>query len=153
MSNTVTFAGNGGKIVIEVIGYEIPAPSGADLKDGAWDANWLSARLKAEAGSFCGTFWLSLQTPELTGLCAELERATDSMSGQATFTNLENDLKLTISFGQRGAAEIAGVLTPGGSSPGTLHFQFQSDQSYLVRSVEDLKCLTRQFPFRGDPRT
>jgi hypothetical protein len=150
MSNTVTFAGNGGKLVIEVFGYE-QQPAAPDPGGGTWDANWLDANLFAEAGPFRGTFRLSLTTAELIGLCKDLEKSTDSLSGRVAFESLESDLELTISFGERGAVEIAGILRPGGWSPGVLHFQFQSDQSYLAKSVQDLKRLTQQFPFRDFP--
>jgi hypothetical protein len=142
MSNTVAFAGDGGKIVIEILGYERPAASDVD------DANWLDAKLSAEAGSFRGSFKLSLTTAELIGLWKDLEKAAVSLSGRVAFESLDSDLELTISFGDRGAVEIAGVLQPGGWSPGALHFQFQSDQSYLSKSVEELKSLSKQFPFR-----
>lgn len=142
MSNTVVFAGAGGKIEIEVFGYERSAVSDLD------DANWLDARLLAEAGSFHGTFSLSLTTAELFSLCRDLEKAIDSLSGRVSLKSLESDLELTITFGARGAAEIAGVLRPGGWSPGVLHFQLQSDQSYLASSVQQLRSLTQQFPFR-----
>ncbi|MGB9029996.1 MAG: hypothetical protein WCC27_07745 [Acidobacteriaceae bacterium] len=149
MSNTVVFAGDGGKISIEVFGYERPAAPhpGGDT----WDANWLDAKLLAEAGPFRGTFRLALTTPELAGLYRDLEKATGSLSGRVSFKSLEEDLELTISYSERGAAEIAGVLRPGGLSPGVLHFQFQSDQSYLSSSVQELRILIQRFPFRNVP--
>jgi hypothetical protein len=144
MSNTVEFAGDGGKIVIEIFGYERPVAPDVDMDD----ANWLDGKLIAEAGAFRGSFRISLMTTELIGFHKELGKTVEMLSGKVEFNSLESDLDLAISFGQHGSAEIRGVLRPGGWSPGVLHFQFQSDQSYLSKSVRDLESLTRQFPFR-----
>lgn len=142
MNRTVTIAGHGGKIVIEVFGYENAGASNYD------DANWLTAKLSVEIGAFAGSFRVGLRTPELEALYREMDAAVSSLSGGFSFESTEGDLKLDGRFGRGGSVELAGVVRPAFELGAALHYCFESDQSYLSRAVEDLKLLIREFPVK-----
>jgi hypothetical protein len=145
MAKTMEIGGHGGHIKIDVRGYERPETSDED------DANWLVARCNVTVGEFSCILKLSLVTRDFAEFLAQLEKAVDSLNGAATFTTLEEGLHLEIKFNHAGHADLFGrarsqtSLVPDQS---VLSFSFETDQSFLARTVRELKGIVKQFPIR-----
>jgi hypothetical protein len=145
MAKTMEIRGHGGRIKIDVQGYERP-----DTSDGD-DANWLAAQCNVVAGEFSCTLNLSLVTRDFAGFLMQLEKAVDSLNGTAAFTTLEEGLQIEVKFNHAGHADLFGrarsqtSLVPEQS---VLSFSFETDQSFLAQTVRDLHGIVTQFPIR-----
>ena len=147
MSDAVSIVGQGGKIVIEVFGYENPSASNVD------DANWLSSRLSVEVGPFVGSFKAALTTYDLLVLCERLGAALHSLSGHVSFQSTEDNLTLEAEFARNGTAELKGVVQPSRSYNAALHYRFESEPGHLSQTLQELKLLTEKFPARQESST
>ncbi len=80
-----------------------------------------------------------------------LEKVVDSLNGTAAFTTLEEGLHIEIKFNHAGHADLFGrarsqtAMVPEQS---VLSFSFETDQSFLARTVRELKGIVTQFPIR-----
>ncbi len=139
----ISITGEGGRITIEVLAYENPSAANQD------DANWLATKLAVEAGPFSGSFKVAFTTHDFISLHDQLKKAAESLSGTVSFQNLEDDLSLNIEFDKRGRATVSGVAHPHGSQRVALHFRFETDQSVLNRTAQELGAVLRQFPVKA----
>ncbi|HTS75310.1 MAG TPA: hypothetical protein VMG40_03850 [Bryobacteraceae bacterium] len=140
--NSIVLSGEGGRVVIEVDSYE---RSGAP---DFHDANWLTASVSVTAGSFAGSFSISIGTYELVELYRRLSAGLENLSGTVSFENLETDLMLNIEFLDRGKVRISGEAHPRANPSGRMAFSFDSDQSYLGHTLEQMRSILRQFPVK-----
>jgi hypothetical protein len=143
MENHISVGGEQGRIAIEVLAYENPSAANQD------DANWLATKLSVEAGPFSGSFKVAFTTHDLISLHDQIKKALESLSGTVSFQNLEDDLSLNIEFDKRGRASVSGVAHPHGSQRAALHFQFDTDQSVLSRTAQELGAVLRKFPVKA----
>src|ERR1700753_2654430 len=117
MSHTASIIGQGGKISIEVLGYEnLHAPNPDD-------ANWLTTKLSVEVGPFVGSFRAALTIYDLMVLYERLEGALSSLSGQFSFQSTEDNLTLEAKFARDGNVELEGVVQPSSSYKAALHYR------------------------------
>jgi len=147
MSDTVSIVGQGGKIVIEVFGYENPSALNVD------DANWLSSRISVDVEPFVGSFKAALTTYDLSVLYERLETVLHDLSGQFSFQSTEDNLTLEAEFARNGTVELKGVVQASGSYKATLHYRFESEPGRLYRAVQELKLLTEKFPAKQESST
>jgi hypothetical protein len=142
MGDRVTIAGGPGKIVIEVFAYERRAAKNED------DANWLVTRVTVAVPPFSGSWDAAITTHELAIFQGELKIALASLSGTAKFRGMEGDLSLIIEFNKRGGAEVTGVSKPNGFLGTELHFDFETDQTFLKKTLQELEKVLQQFPVK-----
>ena len=99
---------------------------------------------------------LESKVPDKTHDCArftdELEEAVQMLKGTATFSTVEAGLAIEIKFTTAGHAEVFGSarsqtsLVPDVS---VLSFSFETDQSFLVHTVREVKAIVSRFPVRN----
>jgi hypothetical protein len=145
MAKTMEIRGHGGRIKIDVQGYERP-----DTSDGD-DANWLITQCNVAVAEFSGILKLSLVTLDFAEFLTQLEKAVDSLNGTATFTTLEEGLHIEIKFNHAGHADVFGRARSQTSmlpEPSVLSFSFETDQSFLAQTVRELTGIMAQFPIR-----
>jgi hypothetical protein len=145
MSETIAslvFSGDGGRLQFEVFGYERPTAS--DM----YDANWLKTTVSVAAGPFSGSFRSNLTTWDFAKLHEQLAEVVKRLSGRVDFESSESDVVLSVEFSPRGTATIAGLLRPNGSERMTLSFNFETDQSALSETVQQLDELVVRLPVR-----
>lgn len=142
MNYSVSFAGEGAKIVMEVFDYENPLAQHPD------DASWLKTALTFEVGSFSGAFKTAFTTHDLVALHDRTEQVLKSLSGRASFQNTEGDLTLNVEFSKSGKVQIDGVAEPHGLVKAALHFSFASDPSAVAETVRELKHVIERFPVK-----
>jgi hypothetical protein len=146
MSVTVTVQGHdGSRLNVDVIRYERP-----EATDEA-DANWLVARIEVTNGTFSGTVEDSLTTQDFQEFRGQLVKALDVGDGVAEFRTLEEILEVKVTINRLGQANVSGRLRSLDRPSTELSFAFESDQSFLKRTVLDLDAVTNTFPVRPGP--
>jgi hypothetical protein len=140
---SVVFSGTEGRLSFEIFGYERPNAS------DEYDANWLNTRVLIDVGAFSGSFRASLTTYDFERLYAQLGEAVDRLSGRAEFQSAEGDVSFSVEFFARGHATVSGALKPESSEKDALTFSFETDQSSLSETVQQLGAAMRRLPVRG----
>lgn len=143
MSEEIRVAGHRAIIAIEVLSYERPEVMDPD------DANWLKCGVSVKAGPFTGAFPCTLTTRDLATLTERLKTALGVPSGKVAFRTTESDISLEILFDNRGTAVVLGSVEPQVSPEASLHFRFETDQSYLTQTLRQLESVLRRFPVKA----
>jgi len=146
MPKTVVIRGDGGNVRIHVLNYERP-----NSTEGS-DANWIVCRCSVAVWEFSCEVSLSLMTDDFVRFLADLDEALRSLKGTAVFATLESGLKLEIKFKAAGHADVFGTVRSQLSvvpSRTKLHFSFETDQSFLSHTVEELRTVIQEFPVRN----
>ncbi|HST09383.1 MAG TPA: hypothetical protein VLL05_03335 [Terriglobales bacterium] len=146
MPKTVVLRGDGGKVQIEVHSYERP-----ESTDGS-DSNWLVCKCGVTVREFSCDVNLSLVTEGFICFHRELAESVRSLKGTAVFATAEDGLKLEITFNSAGHADVFGIIQSQLSALPTrtkLDFSFETDQSFLSSTVDELRAVIQQFPVRG----
>ena len=143
MSVNVEVAGEAAHVRIEVIGYENPAAENLS------DANWLTCRVEVRVRGFEGRVDASFTTQEFAAFSRSLRSAVSDLKGEATFETDEDALRLDVKFNTTGKAAVTGTLHEPDRPRTTLTFSFESDQTFMRRTVDALNEVTRQFPVRA----
>jgi hypothetical protein len=81
-----------------------------------YDDNWVRAEVFVSVGAFKGKYTAAFLTSDFVGFREELQVLHQSLSGQATFSTLEEQLSLKLSGNGRGGISLAGVAV---DAPGT----------------------------------
>jgi hypothetical protein len=115
-----------------------------------WDSNWLNCSVEVRAGEFSGRVSCYLRAEEFLRFRDQLRHLYDSLEGQASFTTLEDQLKLTLVGDGSGRMDLEGLLRDQAGLGNTLDFHFALDQTYLPAVLTQLDDLLRSFPVRGN---
>ncbi|ULU26768.1 WapI family immunity protein [Dyella terrae] len=142
--DSVLFVGDGGEqLRMDVLGYE-REPAGEYFDD-----NWLSVAVELKAGGFTGFFSASFLTSEIEAFHGEAAKLYDSLTGQAKFRTLEEQLSLDLVGDGRGHIRLTGRAADQPGIGNTLAFSFAFDQTQLQSSVQGLAQLLKIFPVRN----
>jgi hypothetical protein len=142
MSLQVSINGHGASISIEVSGYE--RLSAQDVSD----ANWLKCRVAVNLGCFTGDYPTAFETSDFVRFRDGLKTVLSATSGSASFLTCEEALSCTIEMKKNGTARIKGVAQAHGHTTSVLSFSFESDQSFLAKTLRELESVAEQFPVR-----
>jgi len=137
---TVSIAGDGGSISIEVLGYE-----NASASDDS-DANWLISRIAVVAGPFSGQLSVALTTQDFAHFRRDLVEALRTLTGKAVFQTDEDSLRFQVEMGSRGTAKVSGIAQVIAGYRASLTFAFETDQSYLTQARSALDAVVENFP-------
>ena len=141
---TVSIGGASREYVrIEVHGYERP-PVGE-----FHDVNWLTVRVSVSAGAFSGAFDAAFLTEELVAFLEQLKRLHSSLSGEAVFSTLEEQLSLRLIGDGRGHIALTGACVDIAGTGNRLEFSLALDQTHLSSAIQQLNELVRSFPVRA----
>lgn len=144
MPSEITIAGDGSRLTLRVEGYERPAADNID------DANWLNCCLTASVGPFRGAVRLAITTHDLREFTRELQAACRHLEGEVALSPSEDQLELRVSFRSRGQASVSGSLREFGPPDARLSFSFDTDQSFLGDSCDELELCLKEFPIRTE---
>jgi hypothetical protein len=131
-------------INIQVIGYSHPH------MDDYWDGNWLICEVRSEIPGFNVNFPADLRTNELTSFYDQLVHMYGKMSGSASLVGLESNVDIRVQMDKLGKLEWNARLTFPSGDGATLEFQIQSEQSFLIKLMDELKDLIKEFPIKGN---
>lgn len=140
---SVLFASDGGdQLRIDVFGYE-REPVGEYFDD-----NWLTVAVEVKAGGFNGLFSASFLAGEIDEFHQDAANLYDSLTGQAKFRTLEEQLSIDLTGDGLGHILLTGNTGDRPAIGNTLAFAFNLDQTQLRSSVEGLAKVLAAFPVR-----
>jgi hypothetical protein len=142
-----TLLGDRGQRLHFEVRYQRPASS----RECFDDQQWLGAEVQFHAASFHAEASMYLRTEDFVSLDTDLARCLTASRGRVEFKTLEEQLRFTISLGDRGSVTVEGEL---GESPGMgnrLHFEFESARPELDRFTSEVREITVRCPVRGTP--
>jgi hypothetical protein len=142
MSAKFTFFAEDDKVEVRLLDFEIRSGVNED------DRIWLDSTVTVKAGAFLGSFKAVFTTHDLLNLHEQLKSALESQSGKVSVQSTEGDLSLTIEFDGHGGASISGVATPHRLRRATLHFNVDTDQFALFRTLHELEGALQDFPVK-----
>jgi len=139
----IQLKGIGGEINLEVSGYENIAASNIS------DANWLTTKVILTVGNFSGVYSANLTTHDFLYFTEKLKNLVIGLKGQADFITDEEAIGFSIAFDARGRVFITGKAKNIDFPKVELSFQFESDQTYLTKTLDDFEQCTNHFPVRN----
>ncbi len=125
-------------------------PTQSDTDD-YWDANWISAGIRVEAGAFKAHVAASLRREDFPVFRDGLKKLYADLKGQAKFTTMEKWLELEITGDGRGHFAARGVVIDSLWGNNRLEFELQFDQTRLPRLIRELDEVVARRPVIGSP--
>ena len=116
-----------------------------------WDGNWVTSNINIKIPGYLVNFGANLRTDELRDFTNEIKLMSKLLKGKANLKNLENYLHIECEMDKLGKI-IWTVETcfPAGYGA-VLKFEFESDQSFLIRLIKELETILTAFPVIGKP--
>lgn len=134
-------------VTVTVIGWEWPAAT------DFWDGNWLKTQVEISTGGWRGRYNAAFRAEEFKAFREQVERLYATLSGEARFETMEEQLFLLLRADKAGHVEFEGQARDTAGTGSTLEFTLpELDQTYLPRIVQQLQDIEREFPVRGLPR-
>lgn len=108
--------------------------------ESPWESGyeWLSARVKIDAGSFIGSVSMSILCSELMRFKEELEPLYRTLRGKAEFNTIERQLHLVVTVDKTGHVTVQGELMDGAGVGNELHFTLRFDQTLLWHTIAEI---------------
>jgi hypothetical protein len=120
-----------------------------DQYDNVYDANWLRAEANISSGAFQGSIILNIMTTELAAFAKQASALYESLTGEAEFTTLEEQLKIKLCGDGIGHISVTGyVRDEVGVGFNTLEYELAIDQTQLKSTIDDLFRLLEKYPER-----
>lgn len=128
--------------MISVLSYERSAADGTEPE-------WLSCSVECSVGPFHAKMAVPLATEDLRRFRDSLAGMLAAMRGEARLDTIEDRIGIRVEMGKRGNATVSGTISYHSGPQGTLSFKFDTDQSYLARSLAETDRAVEVFPERG----
>jgi len=142
MTVNVEVAGPAANVKIEVLGYENLAAENLS------DANWVTCRVEVRVRNFAGHVDASFTTHDFVSFTKSLRPAVADLRGEAVFETDEDALRLNVKFSATGKATVTGSLREPDRPQTSLAFIFESDQTFMRKTLDALNAVVQQFPVR-----
>ena len=108
------------------------------------DVEWLEGLIDFNMKGFKSIFKFSLMLGELMTFLEELKNFNSTLKGQATFANIEDNIKLTFSTDGLGHVAINGILRDPTYSV-TTSFEIKSDQTFLPTLINEVDQIVKHY--------
>jgi hypothetical protein len=103
------------------------------------DSDWLSCNVRIVVKGFDCSYRCSFQKVDFERFHTCLSNSLKSLGGSAVFDTCEESLFLRISFTKLGRAGVGGKGVDIDNFSNQIIFYFESDQSYLQKTIVQLK--------------
>jgi hypothetical protein len=87
--------------------------------------------------------WFS--TGQVYQFFIQLQKCYNELKGSVTFSEAENNLKIELNFNRFGQINIQGYFQESANQENILHFEFESEQSYLTSTLRQLNSIVDQY--------
>ncbi len=141
MKGQIRVAGPGAHMDIAVLGYERAERSDVE-------PDWLSCEVRCAIGSFGAALSIPLATEDLARFRDSLAVALVRLTGSARMDTIEERVTLAVEMGARGTAAVSGTINNHSGPYASLSFRFETDQSYLGRTLSEIEATLKSFPER-----
>ena len=140
MPECIAIRGDGGAVVIELVGYE------NERSDDYSDANWIACTVRAACGGVVASMRFSMGTRDLARFATELQQMLGLLTGSARLQTDEQQVSIRIAMRASGGALVEGSVSSAGHPHATMKYSFDSDQSYLREALVAAQKATAAFP-------
>lgn len=144
MTVEASIEAHGCKFVLQVDGYEFPAPP-----EDYHDANWLTGRVELHAGlsgRFTGRLRVTPFAPDLVKFRDQLRSLDHDLSGAATLAHLEDQFGVEL-FLKDGKGELSAFVGEHAGAKVKIS-SCAIDQSYVRIALAEFDALVETFPVR-----
>ena len=109
---------------------------------GGYDVN---ASIEIKSGNFQvrSTFYTS--TGELFEFYERIKKCNEVLKGFVLYENYEKNLSMKASYDDLGHLEISGTFSENDNFRNKLNFEFNSDQSFIRYTIEELELIATQY--------
>ena len=90
-----------------------------------------------------GEFYTS--TGELFEFYEQLTDCYDRVNGSAKFLSSEQNLDLTVEFNEQGHIRVFGTFSEYAHRINELKFEFETDQTFITSTLNELQSITRKY--------
>jgi len=118
-------------------------------QDDYWDGNWIESEIRVQAGGFEGAYRANLRSEDFENFNRELTLLSQTLSGRATFSTMEEQLSFTMDGNGRGHIQVSGQATDVVGTGNRLEFSLEMDQTYLPPILKALSAVLKKFPVLG----
>ncbi|MCP2043399.1 hypothetical protein [Pontibacter sp. HSC-36F09] len=110
-----------------------------------WGGYEVRSSIEIKSNNFMvkSTLWTS--TGELHDFFKRLEACNKEIKGTANFTNYESNLEFVVTYDELGHVNIKGKFEEFTENDNELKFEFNSDQSYLSLTLEELRQIVKKY--------
>ena len=116
-----------------------------------WDANWLNVTVHCSAqGANVWTGGAIIHLSELVGWVEGCEAMSRTLSGRASLECIEPNLSVQLRASPLGHIAMTVEITPDQLTQ-QHKFEFEVDQSYLARLIQDCRKVLGDYPIKGVP--
>ena len=113
--------------------------------------DWLSRTISIRAGAFSATLDATLLTCDFPRFRTQLESLYKTLSGDATFETIEDQLGFRLTGNERGGISVDGTVLDRVGDGNQLNFRFDIDQTYLRQIIRDVQIIETEFPNKIHP--
>ena len=142
MSAQITISGQGATIGIVIIGYE------REQAENESDANWLSCSVDLRVGAFSAQYAANFATNDFREFRKQLLAHLEQQIAVAKFECDELPLVLSVALSRAGIGRVSGRATSTGQPSAALDFSFETDQSFLRSTLQQLDAALAAYPVR-----
>jgi len=142
MSSQMKIEGQDARIEIAVRSYE---NTDAQLLS---DANWLTCVVSLAIGPVTAAFDGNFTTQDFSRLRDQLAKGLAALKGTALFETDEGALRFLVEFDNRGTARVTGAAKIDEQTRVAVEFSFDTDQTFLRRTLTELDALCGAFPVK-----
>ena len=141
MGEQINITGPGSHVTISVLDYERSATDGTDPE-------WLKCAVDCSVGPFHAKIGMPFATEDFRRFRDSLADVLASLKGKARMDTIEDRIRIAIEMGTRGNATVSGNLSYHSGPQATLSFKFETDQTYLARTLSETDHVLEVFPER-----
>ena len=131
------------QVVVTVYGYE------RAVTGEYFDDNWVSVEVSVSVGAFSGRYQAAFLTEDFVRFQSSLQPLVETLTGQAEFTTLEEQLTLKVAAVSRGNIEVNGIALDQAGIGNKFQFHLEFDQTHLAETLRDLNEIKASFPIRS----
>lgn len=114
-----------------------------------WDGNWLATRVQIRGGGVRGRLDTEIHAEDFSTFLAALERMETEPSATATLKPLETVIRVDVARAKDGLLVASCEATPSPKANRHLYFTIRFDDQNLVRIINELGQIVRDYPIVG----
>ena len=110
-----------------------------------WGGYDSQAQIEIKSGPFSCSSSFYISTGEISQFCQKLQTCYSDLEGELSLKSYEHNLKLNLVFDKLGHININGEFTDNNLENNSLSFEFDTDQSFLKSSIQDIENIVNKY--------
>ncbi len=106
--------------------------------------------IEIKSSGFTAKVNLYITTRNIVDFYRMISKCYDSLEGSAYLKSYEDDFSLAVQFDNLGHARVFGELSEHLNTSNTLKFNLLTDQSYLKKTIEELRIICAKYDRKNE---